>query len=229
MNLDVNNDPNAVDHDLFYTPELLGQECCYCYRVLRYSSFARDTSYRSGHKPQCLECQNAPRLSMAEHTSRLKGLNYNSEAVKRQRHEDQEEFRKRDVRTGRQIHCSDLLLKLHKLVPSLYVKEGGFVKDVALYQVAETPQEKWDGKNFRYLGFATYDFLPEYSIYEFDEARDILVRVSEQGWRDVLLRFIKAGLLTVEQADKEFGKATGQASTVWHKQLWHLRNSAQVA
>lgn len=216
----------AADHDLLYTPELLGIECHSCFRILKFHFFEKDSSYKTGYKPQCVECRNAPKLSMAEHASRLKQLNYSSEAVKRQRHEDQEEYRKRDPRSGRQMHCSDVLLKLHKLVPSMYVRQGGIRGDLALYQVAEQPQAKWEGKNFKYMGYISYGLIPEFSTYEFDEQRDVLVRVDEQGWRDVLLRFIQAGLLTVEQADKEFGKAIGQASAVWYKRLWNLRNTS---
>lgn len=214
----------AADHDLLYTPELLGQECCTCYRILKWSFFQRDSSFKNGHKPQCDDCRAQPLLSMEEHSARLKTLNYHSEAVKRQRHEDQEEFRDRGYDSGRLIHCSDILLKLHKLVPSLFVREGGITGDLALYQVADIPQQRWDGKNFRYLGYISFGLIPEYSMYEFDEEKDVMLRVSNQGWRDVLLRFIKAGLLTEEQADKEFGKAIGRASAVWYKRLWNLRN-----
>lgn len=214
----------AADHDLLYTPELLGQECLSCARILRWHFFEKDSSYKNGYKPQCIDCRSQPALSMEEHTARLQQLNYRSEAVQRQRHEDQEEFRDRDMHSGRPMHCSDLLLKLHKLVPSLFVKPGGIVGHLALYQVAEQPQQKWDGRNYNYLGYAEFTLLPEFSIYEFDEKKDVVLRASVQGWRDVLLRFIRAGLLTEDQVNKEFGRATGRASTVWYKRLWSLRN-----
>lgn len=226
--IDVSEASNAIDHDLLYTPDLLGQECNTCFRVLKFSFFDRDSSYRLGYKPQCIDCQQQPRLSMAEHSARLKQMNFNSEAVKRQRHEDQEEWRKIDARRGRSMHCSDFLLKLHKLVPSLFVKEGAIEGDLALYQVEELPQEKWGGKNYKYLGYTSFTSLPEYSLYEFDEKYDVMIRATEQGWRDVLLRFIRAGLLTEEQVDKEFGRPSGQGSVVWFKKLWSYRNLKQT-
>lgn len=224
----MNDDINAIDHDLLYTPDLLGQECCSCCRILRFAFFDRDSSYRSGHKPQCISCQAEPRLSMEEHVDRLKKSNFNSEAVKRQRHEDQEEWRKEDARRGRTMHCSDVLVKLHRLVPSLYIKEGAIVNDLALYTIAPGPRADWGGKNYKYLGFVSYAILPEYSIYEFDEEHDVMIRATEQGWRDVLMRFIRAGLLTEDQVYKEFGRPTGQGSAVWFKKIFNLKNLKQT-
>jgi hypothetical protein len=164
-------------------------------------------------------------MSMAEHSARLGELNFNSEGTKRQRHEDQDEFHKEHERVGRRMHTSVLLLKLQKLVPSLHVKTGAIEGDLALYQTAETPQAKWDGKNYNYLGYVSYGNLCEYSQYEFDTKLDIVLRESTRGWRTVLLRFIKAGLLTEEQCDKEFGHPSGRASLVWYKKLWQYRNT----
>jgi len=163
-------------------------------------------------------------MSMAEHSARLGELNFNSEGTKRQRHEDQEEFHKEHERVGRRMHTSVLLLKLQKLVPSLFIKPGGIEGDLALYQTAETPQAKWGGKNYNYLGFISYGDLTEFSQYEFDNKMDIVIRESNRGWRTVLLRFIKAGLLTEEQCDREFGHPSGRASLVWYKKLWQYRN-----
>lgn len=222
-------DPELTDHDLFYSPEHLGIECNACFSIKRFNAFERDSSYRTGHKPTCLSCVTSPRMSMAEHSARLGELNFNSEGTKRQRHEDQEEFHKEHERVGRRMHTSVLLLKLQKLVPSLHVKTGNIEGDLALYQTAETPQAKWDGKNFSYLGFVSYANLPEYSQYEFDNKLDIVIRESNRGWRTILLRFIKAGLLTEEQCDREFGHPSGRASLVWYKKLWQYRNERVVA
>lgn len=223
----VQDDINTIDHNVLYTPELLGQECFTCYRILRYQFFQRDTSYRCGYKPQCIDCSVQPRLSMEEHVSRLKIGNFNSEATKAQRHEDQEEWRKIEARRGKQLHCSDVLVRLLRLVPTLYVKEGGIVGDLGLYNIAPGPRADWGGKNYKYMGYISHTLLPEYSIYEFDEERDVMIRANEQGWRDVLLRFIRGGLLTEEQCDKEFGRPTGQGSTVWFKKLWNFRHLKQ--
>lgn len=217
-------DPTLTDYDLFYTPELLGQECALCLKVLRWSQFEKDTSRSNGHKPACISCTSSPCLTMAEHTSRLSELSNSSEGVKKQRHEDQDQFRLTDEREGRKMHTADFLLKLHKLVPSLHVKEGAVNGDLALYQVAETPQTKWGGKNFNYLGFLSFGNLNEYSQYQFDDKRNVMIRESSRGWRTTLLRFIKAGLLTEDQCKQVFGYPSGRASAVWYKELHKLRH-----
>lgn len=218
----------SIDHDLMYSPELLGHECDSCRCIKLFREFRKDTSWSSGYSPRCLSCEGAPRLSLEEHVSRLESANFNSEAVKKQRHSDQEEFRQYEARVGTSMHCSDLLLKLHKLVPSLYVKQGGIEGDLALYLVAGEPQSKWDGKNYKYMGYVTFAMLPEYSLYEFDEKLDVMIRASERGWRDVLLRFIKDGLISEQTCDKVFGRPSSSGATVgWYKKLWNYRNLDQ--
>lgn len=217
-------DPSLTDYDLFYTPELLGQECCLCLLIKRWHEFDKDHTFRSGHKPMCYSCQNSPCLTMAEHTSRLNELSNGSEGVKKQRHVDQDQFRLTDEREGRKMHAADFLLKLHKLVPSLFVKEGSVNGDLALYQVDEIPQTKWGGKNYNYLGFISYGTLNEFSQYQFDDKRNVMIRESSRGWRTTLLRFIKAGLLTEEQCKQVFGYPSGRASAVWYKELHKLRH-----
>jgi hypothetical protein len=215
---------NQIDNSIAYSPEILGIECSSCRRLLAHKFYRRDSSLRTGYKPQCMVCESAPKLTMEEHLFQLREKNHNADATRKQRHPDQEEMRKTDARLGRPMHCSEFLLRLQKLVPSLFVKEGGIVGDLALYQVADAPQAKWDGKNYNYVGFISYDMLPEFSRYQFDDLRDVMIRESERGWRTVLLRFIKAGLLTEEQCSKEFGPAIGQGSMVWYKQLFLHRN-----
>lgn len=218
---------NVIDREAALSPDLMGQECGSCFRLLRWKFYRRDTSYKTGYFPQCVDCESQPKLSMEEHLFRLREQNHSSEAVKRQRHVDQGEFRKTDARRGTHKHCSDILLKLHQLVPNMYVKEGGIEGDLAIYQIAPTPRADWNDRNFKYLGYITFHQMPEYSLYEFDEQRDILIRVGTQGWRDVLLRFVKAELLTEEQCDKHFGRPAGEGSTIWNKRMWQLRNSTK--
>ena len=222
-------DLDQIDPDILAADEVRGLECNSCFRLLPFNHFRRDTSRKTGYYPQCTHCESEPRLSMEEHTDRLAKKSFNSEAVKKQRHEDQEEFRKTDARWGRVLHTSDLLLKLHRIVPSLFVKEGGIVGDLAMYVTAAGPRKDWEGKNYKYLGYVPYRELPEYSLYQFDNKVDVMIREDLRGWRTVLLRFIKAGLLTEEQCDKEFGKPSSRGSTVWYKQLFNHRNQNVVA
>lgn len=218
------DDSEAIDNEIAYSPEILGAECQSCRKLLGFRYFRKDSSLRLGYKPQCMICESQPKLAMEEHLSRQREQNFNSEGTKRQRHPDQDNLKLTDARLGRPMHCSELLLRLQRLVPTLFVREGGIVGHLALYEVADTPQSKWDGKNFSYLGYVEYEMLPEFSRYEFNTERDVLIRESERGWRTVLLRLIKAGLLTEDQCRKEFGAAVGSGSLAWHKTLWNYRN-----
>lgn len=214
---DIEDELNVISADDAACNDLVGMECCSCMRLLRYKYFRRSTSLKTGYVPQCMDCEDQPRLSMEEHVSRLQAKNYNSHAVKAQRHEDQEEFRKN--RAGRSMLASDLLLKLQRLVPNLFVKEAGIFGNVALYLTSPGIRADWDGKNYKYMGFVPFTSLPEMSSYEFDDSMDVMIREDDTGWRNVLLRFIRVGLITQEQCDKEFGKAAGNHLNLWFKRI----------
>jgi hypothetical protein len=165
---------------------------------------------------------------MEEHVSRLKESTYNSEGVKRQRHQDQNEMRLYSARLGRAMLASDFLLKLQKMVPNIHIKEGGIAGDLALYLTEELPQGKWKGKNYKYMGWITFGLMPEYSLYEFNEKLDVMIRATDKGWRDVLLAFIKDKVITEEQCDKIFGKPLGRGANSWFKKLKDYRENDQT-
>jgi hypothetical protein len=218
------NDPSSIlDREIVESKELLGKECVTCGKILAYAFFRRDSSYRDGRRDRCQSCENAPRLSTAEHTARLKELNYSSHAVQKQRWENQEDYENTVARLGTPMHHSDLLYKIRRLVPNLYITEGRIIGDLAVFQTYPCPQPDLEGRDFRYLFYIPTGVLPEFSQYEFDE-RDVPIRESKRGWRTVLLRLIKMGLLSEEACDREFGRAQGIASTVWYRQLYQFRN-----
>lgn len=220
-----NQEIDVLDKRVVESPELLGKECITCYRILEYAHFRADHTYRDGRRDQCTHCEASPRLSTAEHTARLRELNYNSVAVQRQRWEHQEEYRNDAARIGRPMHHTDLLAKLEKLIPSLYIVEGRIVGDLAIYRTFSQPQPQLEGRTFEYLFYTPTGYLPEYSIIEFDEIRDVPIREKMRGWRTVLLRLIKAGLITESECNRNFGHATGQASSVWYRKLSEHRNN----
>lgn len=217
----LNQASNVLDREVVESSDLLGKECLTCGKILAYKFFPRDSSYRDGRRDQCTECAGAPRLSTAEHVARLKELNYN--ATKKQRWANQEDYENDVARIGTPLHHSDLLRKIRKLVPSLYIMDGRIVGDLAVFQTYPCPQPDLGGRDFRYLFYIPTGVLPEFSQYEFD-ARDVPIRESKRGWRTVLLRLIKLGLLSAERCDQEFGAARGEASTVWYRQLYAFRN-----
>ncbi len=220
---DLNQASNVLDREVVESSDLLGKECLSCGRVLGYKFFRRDSSYRDGRRDQCRECESAPRLSTSEHTYRLREMNYFSHAVKRQRWENQADYENSVARIGKPMHHSDLLRKLRRLVPNIYVMDGRIVGDLAVFQTYPCGQPDLDGNSFRYLFYIPTGVLPEFSQYEFDH-RDVPIRESRRGWRTVLLRLIKIGLLSEETSNREFGRAEGPASNVWHRQLFAFRN-----
>jgi len=200
------------------------KECCCCGNIQPFGMFRRDSSYREGVRDRCLGCESAPALSTAEHTEMLREKNYYSNAVRKQRWDNQSDYENEEARWGRVMQHSELLSKIFKLIPNdLFVTEGRIVGDLALYRVYGRPQPDLDGRTFRYLFYIPTGRLPEFSQYEFDH-RDIPVKEKRRGWRTVLLRLIKSGLVTEEQVNQEFGPALGEASTVWRRELWKYRN-----
>ena len=221
----IKSDFDVIDYEAGVDDEIRGQECCGCFRLLKWNFFDRDTSYKNGYKPLCSNCQSQPRLSMAEHTARLREMNFNSEGTKAQRHIDQSEMKK--DRRGRTMDASLFLSKLHHICPNLYVTQGGIVGDLALYVTSGIVKPEW-GAQFKYLGYVTLGTMPEFSKYEFDEKNDIMIRASEMGWRSVLLRFIEANILTEQQVNEEFGHPSGGENSLWYKHLHNHRNSKKI-
>ena len=229
--INVESDYDVLDYQAGVDDEVLGQECHSCFRLLRWKFFDRDPSYKNGYSPQCSWCKNQPILSIAEHTARLREMNYNSEGTKRQRHVDQEFFH--EERAGKVMDFSLFLQKLHHVYPNLYVAPGavtvnGVIADISLFATAGVAKSDWHGQTAKYMGYITIGPMPEYNEYEFD-SRDVMQRASRIGWRDVLLRFIKNGILTEEQCNQEFGPPSGFAdSTYWYKKLHQFRNSKKL-
>lgn len=222
----IQDDFDVVDYEAGAADDIRGQECRCCFRLLKWNFFRRDSSMKQGHALQCLKCEEAPRLSMAEHTARLREDNFNSHGTRRQRHIDQDEMRK--DRRGRTMDASLFLQKLLHVCPNLYVTQGGVVGDLAIYVTSGVPKSEWAGASFKYLGYVTLGTMPEFSKYEFDEKNDIMLRASEMGWRSVLIRFVENNILTEQQIIQEFGHPSGGENSLWYKHLHNYRNSNKL-
>lgn len=216
------SDYDVINYEAGADNDLRGKECQGCRRLLEYKFYDLDSSYKDGRKPLCGLCIRAPKMSMSEHTARLREMNYNSEGTRRQRHEDQDLFRQ--DRKGRMMEASLFLEKLLKIYPSLYVTQGGVVGDLALYATSGTARPDWNGQTFRYMGYITLGVRPEFSEYEFDNSRNVMIRVSNIGWRSVLLRFVENNILTEKQCLAEFGPPSGGENSTWFKSLYKARN-----
>jgi hypothetical protein len=223
MNDTIKDEFDVIDYEAGASDDLQGMECCSCFRLLRYKFFPKNPAYKSGYDPQCWKCKETSVASMEEHAARLREENMNSEGTRRQRHPDQEEFRKN--RVGRPMDCSVFLGKLLHLYPGLYVTQGGIKGDLALYATSGVNKPEWGGQSFKYIGYVTPGTMPEYSSYEFNEERDILLRVKDIGWRSVLLRFVENNILSEAQCNQEFGPPSGGVNSLWYKKLYQRRNS----
>ena len=221
---DLESESNVVDRRVVESPELLGKECGSCGRILAYKFYRADSSHSDGRRHQCLDCEASPRLSLEEHTARLREKNRNSEATKKQRWEDQEEYLNDRARVGQMKHSSEIVGRLKKLIPDLFITDGNIIGDLALYKTFGQPQPDLEGRSFQYIGYMPMGWMPEFSLYQYDSARDVVIKEDQRGWRSVLLKIIRAGLVTQEQCDTVFGKAEGPASTIWYRTLWKWKN-----
>jgi hypothetical protein len=221
----IEDPTNQIDRLVVESPDLLGHECDSCLRILSFKHFRKDSSRKDGHCGQCMECESQPLMSLNEHMARLKERNFNSEGTKRQRWDDQEELKDDESRRGRPMRHSDFFAVLQKLVPNLYVTDGRIQGHLAVFRTYPSPQLRLEGRDFEYLFYCPTGILPEFSQYQFDEKMDVPIRESQRGWRTVLLRLIKAGLLSEETCEKVFGRATEcVASNRWFRELQKHRS-----
>lgn len=158
-------------------------------------------------------------MSIADNTSRLQELNYNSEANKRRRSEHTESMRCDLGRIGRVMDSLEFLNKLKILVPGLLWFEGRTVGDWGVY-VEDHKAEL----GVRYLWYLPQGIIPEYSIHEFDRF-DCPVKEKIRGWRTPLLRLIKSEMITEDEAHQVFGAPTENlASEMYRAELYNFRN-----
>jgi hypothetical protein len=223
------NDPHSqIDWAAGASDTVEGQECISCRRLFTFDSgmYNRDTSKKYGYELQCLQCKSTPRMSTQEWVDCLTEKNFNSEGTKRQRHRYQDEMRL--DRTGRGLECSLFLQKLYHICPRIYVTQGGIKGDLALFMTGPERVE-WNNRGFKYMGYVTLGTMPEFSSYEFDDSRDVMIRTKEIGWRQVLLRFIEDGFLSEKQVNQEFGYPSGGQHSTWYRELQRIRyNNSQT-
>lgn len=212
---DIHDERNQIPSVLAST-----KECSRCLRILREVCFRKDSSFRDGRRDVCDECANTERLTIAENTQKLRESNYNSPAVQAQRADHQEEMYDDSARIGSRMHDSELVKRLSKYMPGIFVTNGRCIGHLAVFVL------HGGASPFTYLFYMNEGWMPEYSTYEFDN-RDIMIREKERGWRTVLLRLIKTGFITEEDAHREFGHPCGVGSTRYRRELWKHRNDRQ--
>ncbi len=208
---------------------IMGKICHTCSRGLYHSHFQKDSSVKDGYAHICNSCRAAPRLSMAEHTLRMREENFSSEHARKLRGENPESWMG-PARFGSQKSCYDFLRELAALCPDLVIVEGNVSDtglrddaDLMLYKAYPCPQAHLDGRDFAAIGYINRGVLPEFSIFAFGKMgeRDHEIK---RGWRTILLRCIQLGMLSEELAEKKFGKVEGPAGEQYRRQLFGVRN-----
>lgn len=193
------------------------KECAGCFRVKEFGHFQRDASYRDGVRDLCNDCINSPKLSTEEHTHDQREKNYR--AAGKERWEKQWEWMESDeCRSGRMLHSSEIYGFLKRANPRLFFMDGNIADDISIFLTYGTPQPDLNGNTFRYTGYMPQGWLPEFSLIEYGP-QDQPVRERKRGWRTVMLRMIKAGIVTEDQVNEVFGRAYGVGAAPYNRQL----------
>lgn len=196
-------------------------ERCFCNKCstwkpeLDFSLVAREQHKREDENCLCLECVDKAfrnRLGRSEISGFVK-----EDRERMLRHTRNEEFEEMtgERRLGRVMHSSEFITKLKRIVPTLQVMAGAIQGDLSLYRTF--------GDRLDFICWFSSGYLPEFSIVHFNKDRQPIDE--KRGWRTVLLRALKVGLLTEQQVEKEFGHPTSPTEArFWERQLWWNRN-----
>jgi hypothetical protein len=152
------------------------------------------------------------------------------EMVKEYKMYKQDELRDTPARVGRIMHCLDWLKKFETIRPaylSANIRKG--LSGLAVWNPRDVEK---DGdivrEDWQYVCGVQVGFMHEFSSMHFD-ARDLPLNEKWRGWRTVNLRLIQLGLMTEEQENEIFGKATGEAARRHNEQLYAWRNRKRSA
>ena len=206
---------------------LLGTgERCFCNKCsnwkpeLDFSLVGRAQHKRGDENAMCLECVDKlyrNRLGKSEVNAWIK--EDRERMLARTLNPDFEEMTG-EKRIGKAMHSSELITKLTRIVPNLVAAPGNVGDDISFVRIY--------GDQIDFICYTNQGWLPEFSQVEFNADRQPIHE--RRGWRTVLIRFIKFGLLTEAQAEKEFGKPSSpQQARFWERQLYWQRNNRTSA
>jgi hypothetical protein len=129
---------------------------------------------------------------------------------------DQENLKDKQRQVGKAMESSELVAKVKKLNPRLVVEDSLNCRGHAsFYHVTPAGEKTYTNANFK------KGVLPEFSVIETDAA-DLPIRV-QYGWREVLLRLVKARQLSFRQVVRMFGDAETVQGLAWRRNIRHLR------
>lgn len=130
---------------------------------------------------------------------------------------DQELFKDEHRQVGRPMHSSELVRKILKLNPRLICEDSINCRGNAGFYFF-TP----DGVKRPTNAHFKKGILTEYSVVGTDRA-DLPVRV-QYGWREVLLRLVKAKQISLNDVLRVFGDTNSAQSKHWRRDAQKFRN-----
>lgn len=154
--------------------------------------------------------------------------------IRKSRKTDWDEYTDAPRRWGRALHHSEIITRLKRLIPNLYVDDGMQRNTISLY--IWDRNEKFESKTGGtvFLGWIHNGWNPEYEI---DLVNDVGIAIGQKrGWRTMLIRLIcrrdgktfkPRSLITEQQAYEEFGFPTnGATASKFREHLFKFRNTS---
>lgn len=128
-----------------------------------------------------------------------------------------DEYKDVGARKGRILHSSEFINMLRKIGLKCWYRQHPQPRKITLLVQNNNmlPPEV--------ACWAQVGFMPEYEIIRFDE-HGVPLDSMFRGWRTCLLQMILKGMITEEQVNKTFGRATGPASERYNSTLYEVRN-----
>lgn len=182
-----------------------------------FSSVARAQARAGDDNAWCQGCVSLMFNSRLSPTEALASLQEDTDrSLQKFRLPDQDFLSKEEARWGRPMHHTDFISKLRTIVPGLVVMEAPYTPNAfSLYLVK--------GEQVQYLGWMQQEYAPEFEVIITNE-RNLPV-AQKRAWRTVLLRLIKAGIITEQEAQEVFGQPTdGEQAKFYREELWLFRN-----
>jgi hypothetical protein len=129
---------------------------------------------------------------------------------------DQDLFKDVERQIGRAMHSSELVRLVKKANPKLIVEDSVNCRgNAAFYFFTPEGEKKPTNAHFK------KGILTEWSVIETDAA-DLPVKV-QYGWREILLRLVKARQLSAEQILRIADDSNAVQSTNWRRDLQKFR------
>ena len=137
----------------------------------------------------------------------------NSNSVKGYKFKHQKELTAE--RPGRIMHHAEFIRRLKAISPGAFLNDFSGAGRVGVNVMADGVPT--------YVTTVQFGFGPEYSTIREDD-HGLPTKERYRGWRTALLHLIMAGYVKEEDANREFGEATGSQSVSYNETLWQWRN-----